>query len=86
MFRFISFCRFFNILCEIFDFSWLVSLFSDSAKSYFEHQLLSKAIQNEQSLYKNWGLSHYSPPPPPHESIAPHYGIFIMIGGGGGGL
>ena len=36
----------------MFDFSRLVSLFSHSAKSYFEHQLLSKAIQNEQSQYK----------------------------------
>ena len=34
------------------DFSRLVSLFSHSAKSDFEHQLLSKAIQNEQSQYK----------------------------------
>ena len=54
MFRFTSFCRLFNILREIFDFSRLVSLFSHSAKSDFEHQLLSKAIQNEQSQYKNW--------------------------------
>ena len=52
MFRFTSFCRLFNILREIFDFSRLVSLFSHSAKSDFEHQLLSKAIQNEQSQYK----------------------------------
>ena len=36
----------------LFDFSRLVSLFSHSAKSDFEHQLLSKAIQNEQSQYK----------------------------------
>ena len=34
------------------DFSRLVPLFSHSAKSDFEHQLLSKAIQNEQSQYK----------------------------------
>ena len=38
----------------LFDFSRLVSLFSHSAKSDFEHQLLSRAIQNEQSKYKNW--------------------------------
>ena len=31
----------------IFDFSRLVFLVSNSVKSYFEHQLLSKAIQNE---------------------------------------
>ena len=37
---------------NLFDFSRLVSLFSHSAKSEFEHQLLSKAIQNEQSQYK----------------------------------
>ena len=37
---------------NLFDFSRLVSLFSDSAKSDFEHQVLSKAIQNEQSQYK----------------------------------
>ena len=49
----IPFCRFFDILREIFfDFSRLVSLFSHSAKSEFEHQLLSKTIQNEQSRYK----------------------------------
>ena len=36
----------------MFDFSRLVSLFSHSAKSEFEHQLVSKAIQNEQSRYK----------------------------------
>ena len=30
----------------------LVSLFSHSARSEFEHQMLSKAIQNEQSQYK----------------------------------
>ena len=47
MFRFTSFCRFFNILREIFDFSRLVSLSSHSAKSDFEHQLLGKAVQNE---------------------------------------
>ena len=50
MFRFTSFCRFFNILRDIF--SRLVSLFSHSAKNDFEHQLLSKAIQNEESQYK----------------------------------
>ena len=53
MFRFTLFCRFFNILPEISDFSRLVSLFSHPAKSDFEHELLSKAIQNEQSKYKN---------------------------------
>ena len=52
MFRFTSFCRFFNILRDIFLTSRLVSLFSHSANSYFEHQLLSKAIQNEQSQDK----------------------------------
>ena len=36
----------------LFDFSRLVSHFSHSAKSDFEHQLLSKAIQNEQSQFK----------------------------------
>ena len=36
---------------NLFDFSRLVSLFSHSAKSDFEHQLLSKAIQNEQTQY-----------------------------------
>ena len=49
VFRFTSFCRFFSILHVIFDFSRLVSFFSHSAKSDFEHQLLSKAIQNEKS-------------------------------------
>ena len=52
MFLFTSFCRLFNILREIFRLSRLVSLFSHSAKSDFEHQLLNKAIQNEQSQYK----------------------------------
>ena len=53
MFRFTSFCFFFNILREIFfDFPRLVSLFSHSAKIGFEHQLLSKAIQNDQESYK----------------------------------
>ena len=37
---------------NLFDFSRLVSLFSHSAKSNFEHQLLSKAIQDEQSQYE----------------------------------
>ena len=37
---------------NLFDFSRIVSLFSHSAKSDFEHQLLSKVIQNEQSQYK----------------------------------
>ena len=52
MFRFTSLGRFFNILRDLFDFSRLVSLFSHSAKSDFEHQLLSKAIQIELSWYK----------------------------------
>ena len=52
MFRFTSFCRFFNILREIFDFSILVSPFSHSAKSHFEYRMLSKAIQNELSIQK----------------------------------
>ena len=43
------FCRFFSILHKI---SRLVSLFSHFAKSEFKHQLLSKAIQNEQSQNK----------------------------------
>ena len=38
---------------NLFDFFRLVSLFSHSANIDFEHQLLSKAIQNEQSQYKN---------------------------------
>ena len=42
----------FDILSEIFDFCRLVSLFSHSAKCEFEHQLLIKVIQNEQSQYK----------------------------------
>ena len=37
---------------NLFDFSRLVFLFSHSAKSYFSHQLLGKAIENEQSQYK----------------------------------
>ena len=37
---------------NLFYFSRLISLFSHSAKIDFEHQLLSKAIQNEQSQYK----------------------------------
>ena len=37
---------------NLLDFSRLVSLIIHSAKSDFEHQLLSKAIQNEQSQYK----------------------------------
>ena len=48
----LAFCRFFDILREIFDFTRLVSLFSQSARSEFEHQLLSKTIQKEQSQYK----------------------------------
>ena len=47
------FSRFF-ILREIFffDFSRLVSLFCHSDQSPFKQQLLSKAIQNEESQYK----------------------------------
>ena len=37
---------------NLFDLSRLVSLFSHSAKSEFEYQLLSKAIKNEQSQNK----------------------------------
>ena len=37
---------------NLFDFSRLVSFFSHYAKSDFEHELLSKAIQIEQSQYK----------------------------------
>ena len=47
------FCRFFNILREIFDFSRLVSLFCHCDQSHFKQQLLSKAIQNEERQYKN---------------------------------
>ena len=43
---------FLHFAWNLFDFSRLVSLFSHSAKSDFEHQLLSKEIQNEQSQYK----------------------------------
>ena len=50
MFRFTSFCRFYQPFAYFFEFSRLVSLFSHSAKSDFEHQLLSKAIENEQSV------------------------------------
>ena len=46
------FAAFSTFCVKYFDFSRLVSLFSHSAKSEFEHQLLSKAIQNEQSRYK----------------------------------
>ena len=52
MFRFTSFPLFQHFALYLFDFSRLVSLFSHSAKSDFEHQLLSKWIQNEQSQYK----------------------------------
>ena len=52
MFCFTSFCRFFIILREIFMTSLGQFLFSHSAKSDFEHKLLSTAIQNEQSQYK----------------------------------
>ena len=37
---------------NLFDFSRLVSFFSHSAESDYEHQLLSKAIENEQKQYK----------------------------------
>ena len=47
------FCRFFDILREIFYFSRLVLLFCHSAQSPLKQHLLSKAIQNEQSQYKN---------------------------------
>ena len=36
----------------IFDFSRLVSLFCHSSQSPFKQQLLSEAIQNEESQYK----------------------------------
>ena len=51
-FRFTILPLFRHFAWNLFDFSRLVSLFSHSAKSEFEHQLLSKAIQNEQSRYK----------------------------------
>ena len=51
-FRFTILPLFRHFAWNLFDFSRLVSLFSYSAKSEFEHQLLSKAIQNEQSRYK----------------------------------
>ena len=48
----LPFCRLFDILREIFlDFSRLFSLFSHSAQCAFKQQLLSKAIQNEESQY-----------------------------------
>ena len=47
-----NFAAFSTFCVNFFDFSRLVSLFSHSAKSDFEYQLLSKAIQNEQSRYK----------------------------------
>ena len=47
-----SFGRFFDILRKIFDSSRLVSLCCHSAQSPFKQQLLSKAIQNEESQYK----------------------------------
>ena len=43
------FAAFSTFCVKSFDLSRLVSLFSHSGKSDFEHQLLSKAIQNEQS-------------------------------------
>ena len=51
-FRFTILPLFRHFEWNLFDFSRLVSLFSHSAKSEFEHQLLSKAIQNEHSQYK----------------------------------
>ena len=52
-FRFTSFCCFLkHFAWNLFDFSRLVYLFSHSAKSDFEHQLLSKSIQNDQSQFK----------------------------------
>ena len=51
-FRFTILPLFQHFAWNLFDFCRLVSLFSHSAKSDFEHQLLSKAIQNEQSQYK----------------------------------
>ena len=48
LFRFTLFCRFFDILREIF----LTSLGSHSAQSAFKQQLFCKAIQNEESQYK----------------------------------
>ena len=51
-FRFTILPLFRHFAWNLFDFSRLVSLFSHSAKSEFEHQLLSKAIQNEQSGYE----------------------------------
>ena len=51
-FRFTILPLFQHFAWNLFDFSRLVSLFSHSAKSQFEHQLLSKAIQNEQSQNK----------------------------------
>ena len=47
-FRFAILPLFQHFAWNLFDFSRLVSLSSQSAKSEFEHQLLSKAIQNEQ--------------------------------------
>ena len=52
LFRFTSFCRFFDIMREIFDFSRLVLLISHSTQRAFKQQLLSNAIKNEQSQYK----------------------------------
>ena len=51
-FRFTILPLFQHFAWNLFDFSRLVSLFCHSAKSEFEHQLLTKAIQNEQSQYK----------------------------------
>ena len=51
-FRFTILPLFQHFAWNLFDFSKLVSLFSISAKSEFEHQLLSKAIQKEQSRNK----------------------------------
>ena len=48
----LPFCRFFSFLREIFLTSLGEFLFSHSAESEFEHQLLSKEIQDEQSQNK----------------------------------
>ena len=48
------FALFQHFAWNLFDFSSLVSLFTHSDKSDFEHRLLSQAIQNEQSLYKRY--------------------------------
>ena len=52
LFSLYHFAAFSAFCVKTFDFCRLVSFFSHSAKSEFEHQLLSKAIQNEQNQYK----------------------------------